>query len=214
MGLITESFGNLSDYLVSEYRKTHQPASTIQALITQFLAPHLPAGIRYGSGSIIDVREREVGPFDVVGTLDNYPAFGHGASSVYVSEGVQFVIQARNWAEHDLTQFGAVADQLKSLERKRKPAITCLAISYELLPLNEIYSFLSGPAGKSIDGILCLGHHIVLRNNHGLYGDPTRVPFVTEHPGPEALKALGFSLMHLTQSALNQTFGLADYQHL
>jgi hypothetical protein len=214
MGSITDSFGNLSDYLLSEYRKTQQPLTVLNLFITQALLSLLPSGIRCGSGTIIDVREREVGPFDVIGTTENYPAFGHGSSSLFLSDGVRFIIQTRNWADNDLTQFGVACDQVKKLERKAKTPIVCLAVSYEPLALTDLNSFLTGAAGKSVDGVLCLGHHIVLRNAQGLYGNPAQVPFVTERPGPEAMKAFLFYLLHLSQGALGQTFGLADYQHL
>lgn len=214
MALITESFGNLSDYLQSEYRKSRQPAATSHLLISQLLSPILPSGIRCGTGTIIDTREREVGPFDVIGSLDNYPAFGQGGASLFVSEGVLFILQARNWAEHDLTQFNEIAGHLKALQRVRTPAIECIAISFEPLALSEVQSFMGSPSGKNVDGILSLGQHIVIRNKNGIYGDPDRTPFVTENPGPAALKALAFHLMHLSQTATKQSFGLAEYQHL
>lgn len=214
MGLITESFGNLGDFLVGEYRKSPNPAASATLLLSHLIRPLMPAGVRAGTGTVIDVRERQVGPIDVLASLDSFPAFGEGPSSIYVSDGVLFAIQARNWADHDLTQFGALAQQLKSLERQRQPQISCLAISYEPLPLNELHSFMEGPAGKAIDGILCLGHHGVLRNSSGLYGDPAKIPFVSERPGPEALKAFAFYLMHLAQAATGRGFGLAPYQHL
>jgi len=90
----------------------------------------------------------------------------------------------------------------------------CLADSFELLPLQELNQFLRSKPGQPVDGILCVGHHFVLRNSKGWYGNPTRVPVVTERSGPEALKGFTFFLLQLAQTALNMPFGLADYQHL
>jgi len=163
---------------------------------------------------VADIKDREVGPFDIVGTLDSFPPFGEGQAATYMADGVQFVIQVRDWAESDLTQFGELSAQVKKIERKRKVPIVCLAVSFGPLSSAEVSQFMASKPGQSIDAILSVGHHIVLRNSRGLYGDPGRVPFVTEHPGPEALKAFTFFLLQLTQSALNIPFGLADYQHL
>jgi hypothetical protein len=54
----------------------------------------------------------------------------------------------------------------------------------------------------------------MIRNTQAWYGDPERVPFVSERGGAEALKAFTFFLLQLAQSALGLPFGLAGYQHL
>jgi hypothetical protein len=214
MGLITESFANLSDYLTDEYKKSKKRVPQIDLVISKALKPFLPSGIRIGTGNIADVKDREVGPLDVVASIDSFPPFGDGGAATYLADGVVFALQIRNWAESDLTQFGEMAAQAKKLDRKSKSPIPCLAVSFGLLPLAEVNQFLGSKPGQAVDGILCVGHHVVIRNNKGLYGDPTRVPLVTEQPGPEALKAFTFFLLHLSQRALNLPFGLADYQHL
>jgi hypothetical protein len=214
MGVITESFVNLSDYLADEYKKSKKRASQIDLVISKALLPFLPAGIRCGTGKIADIKDRQVGPLDVIAATDSFPPFGDGPAATYLSDGVIFALQIRNWAESDLTEFGEMASQIKKLERKTKIPIPCLAVSFGLLPLTELNQFLNSKPGQAVDGILCVGHHVVLRNYRGLYGDPVRVPIVTEQPGPEALKAFTFFLLQLSQGALNRPFGLADYQHL
>ena len=131
-----------------------------------------------------------------------------------MADGVVFCLQVKDWVENDLTEFGTLASQIKKLDRKKKTPISCLAVSFGLLPLKELSQFLSSPAGESVDGVICIGHHIILRNSQGWYGDSKKVPFVTESPGPEALKAFTFFLMKLSQTAAGLPFGLADYQHL
>jgi hypothetical protein len=214
MGTITESFGNLSEYLLLEQKKSKRRASSVDLIESSLLKPLLPAAIRCGSGTITDIKDRQVGPLDVVATLDTFPPFSEGSASTFMADGVIFGLQIRDWAEDDLTQFGETVRQLKKLERKQRGAIPCLAVSFGLLPLTELSQFLNSQAGQMVDGILCVGHHAILRNSQGWYGDPSRVPFVTEPSGPEALKAFTFLLLQLAQTALGWPFGLADYQHL
>jgi hypothetical protein len=213
MGTITESFGNLSEYLLAEYKKPkRRPAAEL--LLSSVVKPFLPSAIRCGAGTITDIKDRQVGPFDVVAATDCYPPFSEGTAATYLSDGVVFALQARNWSESDLTQFGELSRQMKALERKTKKPASSLAVSFEPLPLRDLSQFLNSKAGQAVDGILCVGQHVILRNASGLYGDPDRVPFVTEQPGPEALKAFTFYLLELSHAALGQPFGLADYQHL
>ena len=214
MGIITESFANLSDFLTEQNKKSKKRSAQIDLIVSKALKPYLPSGMRCGSGMIADIKDREVGPLDVIAGIDSFPAFGDSPAATYLADGVVFALQVRDWAETDLTQFGEMALQVKKLERKKKTPIPCLAVSFGLLPMPELSQFLNSKEGQSIDGILCVGHHIVLRNSLGWYGNPVRVPFVTERPGPEALKAFTFFLLQLAQTALNQPFGLADYQHL
>jgi hypothetical protein len=214
MGTITESFGNLSDYLLSEYRKSKRQSSEAELLLTHLFKPLMPSAIRLGTGTVTDIKDRQVGPFDVVAVTDRFPPFSEGTASTFLADGVVFALQVRNWTESDLTQFGELSRQIKKLERNKKDPIPCVAVSFEPLPLRELSQFLNGKTGQAVDGVLCVGHHVILRNVSGLYGDPGRVPFVTEQPGPEALKAFAFYLLELSHVALNLPFGLADYQHL
>jgi hypothetical protein len=214
MGTITESFSNLSEYLLTEQKKSKKHSTEVDLILTKLLKPFLPSGIRCGTGTITDIKDRQSGPLDVVASIETFPSFGDGQAATFVGDGVAFCLQVKNWAENDLTHFGELAAQIKKLERKKKNPIPCLAVSFGLLPIPEVTQFLHSSAGQSVDGILCLGHHLVLRNSQGLYGDPVRVPFVTERPGPEALKAFTFYLLQLSQSALGLSFGLSDYQHL
>lgn len=214
MGTLTESFTNLSEYLLAERKKSKARSAGVDLMLSKVLKPFLPSAIRYGSGTITDIKDRQVGPLDIVSSVDAFPSFSDGSAATYLADGIVFALQVRDWAESDLTQFGEMALQIKKLERKKKDPIPCLAVSYSLLSLNELSQFLNSKAGQSVDGILCVGHHIVLRNSQGWYGDPSLVPFVTERPGPEALKAFTFFLLHLSQTAMGLPFGLSDYQHL
>jgi hypothetical protein len=214
MGILTESFGNLSEYLLAEHKKSKKHSAQVDLVLSSLLKPFLPGGIRCGAGTISDVKDRQAGPVDVVATLDTFPPFSNGSASTYMADGVVFALQVRDWAEHDLSQFGELTAHVKKLEHKKKNRIPCLAVSFALLPLPELTQFLIGKSGQSVDGVLCIGHHFILRNSQGLYGNPSKVPFVTQRPGPEALKSFTFFLMHLSQAALRLPFGLADYQHL
>jgi len=214
MGTITESFANLSEYLVEQHKKSKKRADQVDLLLSKVLKPLLPSAIRCGSGTITDIRDREVGPLDLLGSTDRFPPFGEGEASTHLADGVVFALQIRDWAEADFTQFGEMAMQIKKLERKKKTPIPCLAVSFGSLPPAELSQFLTSKEGQGIDGVFCVGQHIVLRNSLGWYGNAAKVPFVTERPGPEALKAFSFFLLHLAQTALDIPFGLADYQHL
>jgi len=214
MGTISESFGNLGDYLLAEKKKSQGRRVEVDLVLSKILKPFLPSGMRYGTGTIADIKDRHAGPIDIVASTESFPPFGDGQASAYLADGVLFCLQVKDWSQNDLTEFGALAQQIKTLERKKKNLIPCLAVSFGLLPLPELNSFLKSAAGESVDGVICLGHHFVLRNSQGLYGDPKTVPFVTESPGPEALKAFAFYLMQLSQAALGLPFGLIDYQHL
>jgi hypothetical protein len=214
MGSVTESFANLSDYLIDQNKKLKKRSAQTELVLSRVLKPLLPSGIRCGTGIIADIKDREVGPLDVVASIDSFPPLGDGQATTYLADGVVFVLQVRDWAESDLTQFGEMAQHVKKLERKKKTPIPCLAVSFDLLPLPELSQFLNSPKGQAVDGVLCVGHHIVLRNAQGWYGNPSKVPFVTERPGPEALKAFAFFLLQLSQTAVGLPFGLADYQHL
>jgi len=214
MGTITESFGNLSEYLLAEHKKSKRRMSDLDLLASSVLKPFLPSAMRWGSATVTDIKDRQTGPFDLVAGIDSYPSFSEGTAATFLADGVVFVLQVRNWAESDLTQFGDLARQFKKLERKKKEPVPCLAVSFEGLSLPELSQFLNSKAGQFVDGVLCIGQHVILRNSSGLYGDPARVPFVTEQQGPEALKAFTFFLLELSHAALGLPFGLADYQHL
>jgi hypothetical protein len=167
MGVITESFANLSDHLANEYKKSKKRLNQIDLILSKATKPFLPAGIRCGSGTITDIKDRQVGPLDVIATMDSFPPFGEGQAATYLADGVVFALQVRDWAESDLTQFGEMAAQIKKLERKKKNPIPCLAVSFGLLPVSEINQFMKGKSGQSVDGILCVGHHVILRNATG-----------------------------------------------
>lgn len=214
MGTITDSFGNLSEYLLMEHQKSKRLAPDPGLLAASVLKPFLPSAMRCACATVTDIKDRQAGPFDLVAGIDTFPPFSEGAASTFLADGVVFVLQVRNWAESDLTQFGETARQLKKLERRKQEPIPCVAVSYERLALPELSQFLNSKAGECVDGVLCVGQHVILRNSLGLYGDPARVPFVTEPQGPEALKAFTFFLLQLSHAALGRPFGLADYQHL
>ena len=133
MGTITESFGNLSDYLLATHQKTKKRASDVELVMSSVLKPFLPSGMRWGTATVTDIKDRQVGPFDIVAGVETFPPFSEGTAATFLADGVVFALQVRNWAESDLTQFGALADQLKKLERKKKEILPCLAVSFEPL---------------------------------------------------------------------------------
>lgn len=216
MGTITDKYADLANLLRVEGQRAG-PLSAKGApvpLIDYFLRPLLPLAIRCGPGTIIDVKDREVGAFDAVGCADAWPPVGHGSATTYLLDGVVFTLQMRDWSASDITQYGQMAQQLKSLERATSRPVFCGAISLAPLSLREIQDFLSGPSGQAVDGILVVGSHVVIRNSQGLYGDPSRVPFVTERGEGESLKAFAAALSQVSLSFLGQPFGWAAYQHL
>src|SRR6266700_82699 len=135
MGTVTESFVNLNEFLVEQNKKSKKRADQVNLVLSKLLKPFLPSAVRCGSGIIIDINDREVGPFDLIAAVDTFPAFGEGQASSYVADGVVFALQVRDWTESDLTQFGEMAFQTRKLERKKKVPIPCLAVSFGLLPL-------------------------------------------------------------------------------
>jgi hypothetical protein len=163
---------------------------------------------------IVDIKDRQVGPFDIIGCTESYPTFGEGAASTFLADGVLFCIQARNWGENDLTQFGEMAAQLKMLEGKRSYPLICAAVAFDPLSLDHVAEFLKSPAGQAVDAVLSLGSNLTIRNTQAWYGDPQKVPFVTERGGAPSLKAFTFFLIQLAQNALGIPFGLTSYQHL
>src|ERR1051326_2123935 len=141
MGVITESFANLSDHLAAEYKKAKKRSSHVDLILSQVIKPYLPAGIRCSSGIITDIKDRQVGPLDIVAGVEAFPPFGEGQALTYMADGVVFCIQVRNWSESDLTQFGETASLVKKLERKKKTGIPCLAVSFDALALSELSQF-------------------------------------------------------------------------
>ena len=212
MGSITDNFSSLSEVLLADYRARKAPERDI--LSARLLKPLLPAAFRSGMGQIVDLKDRQLGPFDIVGCWDVFPPLGEGMASQFLVDGVAFCLQVRNWKEEDLTQFAAMAGRLKALSRKTKSPILCAVVGFESLPANQVSEFMRSSAGQAIDGVLSIGKHLMLRNSQGWYGDPKRVPFVTEKGEGESLKAFAFWLVHITQTFLGVPYRLADYQHL
>lgn len=217
MGTLTDKFSDLCDVMKMEYQKataTARPGAGGEILLQRLLRPLLPAQIRCGPGTILDVKDREVGPIDVVGCSDGWPPIGDQAATAYLLNGVIFAVQAKDWAVNDLTQFGAMSQQLKNLERQASQPVFCAAFSFTDIPQKEIADFMAAPSGRPVDGVIVLGSHVIIRNSLGRYGDPQKVPFVTERGAGESLKAFAFALVHAAQSFSGQSFGLASYQHL
>lgn len=217
MGTITESFSNLTELLLNQKTRSQGSAATSagsEFLISRWLKPVLPSAVRCSQGVIVDVKDRQIGPFDVIGCLEAYPIFGEGAASTFLSDGVIFCLQARNWAVSDLTEFGEMAAQLKKLEGERSFPLICAAVAFDALSLEHVAEFLKSPGGQAVDAVLSLGNNLTIRNTQAWYGDPKRVPYVTERGAAEALKAFTFFLIQLAQNALGIPFGLASYQHL
>jgi hypothetical protein len=214
MGALTESFSNLTEMLLADRQHSASRAADRELLLSRVLRPFLPSSIRCGPGTLVDLKDRHLGPFDVVACWEAYPPLGDGRATIFPADGAVFCLQARNWAVDDITQFAAMASGLRLFERRRNAPIVCAGVSFDPLPIDQVLDLLRSPAGQAIDGVLSVGQHVVIRNAQGWYGDPDRVPFVTERNGPEALKAFTLFLVHLTQSFVGMPFGLADYQHL
>jgi hypothetical protein len=218
MGSVTEAFANLNALLLSEEQAPNVPTTERKRekdlLVTRVLRPYLPASIRMSPGTVVDVKDRQVGPFDIIGGLEQFPAFGDGMASIYPVDGVLFSLHVRDWGVEDLSDFGRLSALLKKLERKAPAPAFCAAVAFGRLGLDELSEFLRGPEGQAIDAVFSVGHHFIVRNRAGWYGDPERIPFVTERQGDLALKAFTFLLMQITHSALGIPFGLAAYQHL
>src|SRR5262249_21937491 len=116
--------------------------------------------------------------------------------------------------EEDLTQFAAMAGRLKALVRKTKAPIYCAVVGFESLPAKQAAEFMGSSAGQSIDGLLSIGQHLILRNSPGWYGDPQKIRFVTEKGEGESLKGFAFWLLHIAHTFVGIPYPLADYQHL
>ena len=82
------------------------------------------------------------------------------------------------------------------------------------MPITQVSEFMKSSAGQSIDGMLTVGQHVMLRNGQGWYGDAKTVPFVTEKGDGESLKSFAFWITHIAQTALGIPYQLSDYQHL
>jgi hypothetical protein len=212
MGSVTENFASLSEVLLSDYSAQKAPPRNI--LLNRLIRPLLPAAMRTGIGQIVDIKDRQLGPFDIIGCSELYPPLGEGLAGQFLVDGVAFCLQVRNWKEEDLTQFAAMAGKLKALIRRTKSPIPVAVISFETLPAPQVAEFMKSSAGQGIDGVFAIGQHLMLRNNQGWYGDPKRIPFVTEKGDGPSLKAFAFWLTHLSQTALGLPYLLADYQHL
>lgn len=217
MSALSEHFLNLSELLLSEFeqaRAAGKRAAGRDIAISRWLTPLLPGIFHVGPGLVIDKKDRQAGPFDVVGCSEAFPAFGDGEARFFLNDGVAFCLNVRDWRENDLTQFGESAAMLKKMDRKSAVPIFCAAVSFTPLPVEEVIEFLNSPAGQSVDGVLSIGHNVVLRNFQGWYGSPDKLPFVTERQSSPALKSFTFFLMHLAHASLGWPFDLADYQHL
>jgi len=215
--MITDYFSSLTQVLAADYvaaRKTPQHGEMLRKLNERFLRPLWPASVRSGSGFVLDIHERQAGPFDVIGASDLWPPIGQGEASLYMSDGVIFCLSARDWVSEDLTQFAQTAKALKMLKRKVSAPVLCAAFSYTPLEATEVTEFMKSSAGEAIDAVFSLGKNLVVRNNLGWYGDPQKIPFVSEHTGAPALKFFAFYLMQSIHQYAGLPFGWTDYQHL
>ncbi len=217
MSVLTDKFSDLAEVLRADYTsgaKTPRPGAGGDVFLQRVLRPMLPSSIRCAQGTVVDVKDREVGPFDVVGCADGWPPIGGGAATTFLANGTIFALQARDWAVNDLTQFGLMAGELKNIDRQAPLPIFCGAISYGDIPQREIADFMNSSPGRSLDAVVVIGSHVIIRNFQGIYGDPQKVPFVTETGSGVSLKAFTFAVMYAAQSFIGQPFGLSAYQHL
>lgn len=212
MASITENFSNLSQVLLADYQA--RKASECDIFMNRLLKPLLPAAMRAGMGQIVDVKDRLLGPFDIIACSEVYPPLGEGMAGQFLADGVAFCLQVRNWKKEDLTQFAAMAGKLKALIRRAKSPIICAVVGFEPMPAAQAAEFLKSSGGQPIDGILSIGQHLILRNAQGWYGDTQAVPFVTQKGDGESLKSFAFWITHIAQTFLGIPYQLADYQHL
>jgi len=212
MGSITESFANLSDMLLAESRG--RKASDRDLFLNYLLRPLLPASFRTGTGQVVDIKDRVLGPFDIIGCTETYPPLGEGLASQFMMDGVAFCIQVRNWKDEDLTQFAAMAGKLRAMIRKTKQPVFCAVVGFESLPAAQVAEFMKTSDGHHIDAVLSIGQHLTLRNSQGWYGEAQRIPYVTEKGQGESLKGFAFWMVHLMQTFLGVPYHLNDYQHL
>src|SRR3954469_8923193 len=103
MAAITESFTALNDVLLSDL--LNRKGSEREIFQTRLVTPILPAAMRSGNGQLVDVKDRQVGPFDIVGCWEAFPPLGEGRACQFLADGVAFCLQVRNWKDEDLTQF-------------------------------------------------------------------------------------------------------------
>jgi len=218
MGSINDHFSDLSDYLLASRSAKASPAerrlADAQSFLRHFLKPWLPPTLRVTPGAVFDSKDRFVGPFDVVGADPFCPPVGEGAALRYPADGALFTLHVRDWAHDDMSAFGALSHDLKKLERKTSNPIFCAAVTFNALSLSELTDFLGAREGSSIDAVLSVGHHLVVRNLDDLYGSSKRVPMVSERGAGPSLKAFAFLLLKLAASFAGSPFLLADYQHL
>jgi hypothetical protein len=212
MPSVTDNFATLTEVLLSDFQGKKGPAHKIFS--SRLLKSLLPAAFRTGTGQLLDIKDRLLGPFDIVGCWEAFPPLGEGLASQFLVDGVAFCLQVRDWKEEDLTQFAAMAGQAKLLSRKMAAPIFCAAIGFESLPVAQVADFLKSAPGKPIDAVLSIGQHFTVRNDSGWYGDPQRIPIVTEKGEGESLKGFAFWMAHLAQNFLGMPYHLGDYQHL
>jgi hypothetical protein len=215
--MITDYFASLTQVLQLDYasvQKAPHHGEMLKLLYKRFLDPLLPVSVQHSAGFVLDIRERQAGPFDVVAASDFWPPVGQGEANMYLSDGVIFCLSARDWATADLTQFAVTAKELKALKRKAPQPILCTAFSYTPLETSEVLEFMKSSAGDSIDTVFSLGKNLVIRNSLGWYGNPEKIPFVTENVAGPAMKFFAFYLLQAVHVAAGMPFGWADYQHL
>jgi hypothetical protein len=212
MSALTESFAALSEILLADAALHKVPLR--ETFISRALKPMLPASLRIGTGQIVDIKDRQTGPFDIVGCSEVWPPIGEGVSTQFIADGVAFCIQVRDWKEEDLTQFAEMAARLKAVHRKSKFPLLCAVAGFKTLPAAQVTEFMKSSGGHAIDGIISVGEHALIRNSQGWYGDPKEIPFVSAKGEGESLKGFLFWLLHAAQSFVGIPFQLGDYQHL
>ena len=215
--MITDYFTSLTQVLQLDYAaslKAPKHGEMLNTLTKRLIAPLMPASVRHGPGFVLDLLERQAGPFDVIAASDLWPPIGQGEANMYLADGVIFCLAARDWSSADLTQFAETAKALKALKRKVAHPILCAAFSYTPLEAPEVLEFLKSGAGDAVDAVFSLGKNLVVRNTLGWYGDPQKIPFVTENVAGPALKFFAFYLLQAVHQAAGVPFGWADYQHL
>jgi len=220
MGSVTDHFSNLDDLLTVEFKKTQEliGKNRIYArdiLIQRVFQPLFPKTMRFGTGTLLDIKDHQAGPWDVIGATDQLPLLGDGLASLFLTQGVLFALQAHGkWEDTHLSQLTDLSQSTNALTYESEHALFLGGIGLETPSFSDMRDYFKSDKAQHLDGFLSLGHFAIVRNRKGWYGDPVTIPFVSVQGGPEALKAFCFLLLTIAYTALHIPSQFSDYQHL
>jgi hypothetical protein len=223
MGSLSDAFSSLSDVMQADVKalglgaKSPKPrrAAESEILVNRLLKTFVPKTVQFGGGNLVDVLDRQVGPFDLVAHADTFPALGDPAASLFLSDGVIYTLAVSDqWTDKDLSAYADMASQAKTLQRKGTTPLFNGVVDFGRLDYAQASAFLRLPIARPIDFFFSLGQYCVIRNLHGWYGNAQEIEFVTERGGPESLKAFALLQLQVVHQYLNLPFTYGDYQHL